>query len=225
MATFVLIPGAGSGPDHWRLVAPLLEAAGHDVVTPDLPNEDDAAGLPEYTAAAIGAIGEREDLIVVGQSLGAFTAAAVAAERPTRMLVYLNGMIPAPGESAGEWWGNTGYEAAAAELYREHGPMSSWADEDFVAVFLHDVPPAVIAATAQRNQGGGIMATPLTAWPDGVPVRAISGSEDRFFPLSFQQRVVRERLGIAPDLIPTGHVSALALPDALAELLNSYAEG
>src|SRR5438128_12456954 len=88
MSTFVLIPGAGSGPDHWHLVAPLLRAAGHDTVTPDLPCESDTAGLPEYTAATLDAIGEREDLVVVGQSLGAFTAAAVAATTPTRVLVY-----------------------------------------------------------------------------------------------------------------------------------------
>src|SRR3954454_25127891 len=104
MSTFVLIPVAVSGPDHWHLLDPLLRAAGHDVVSVDLPCEDDSAGLAEYVGAARAAVGSSEDLIVVGQSLAAFTSAELAAAAPTRLLVYLNGMIPAPGETPGEWW-------------------------------------------------------------------------------------------------------------------------
>ncbi len=222
MSTFVLIPGAGSGPDHWHLVEPLLRAAGHETVTPDLPCESDTAGLPEYTAAVIAAIGDPEDLVVVGQSLGAFTAAAVAAELPARLLVYVNAMIPARGESPGEWWDAVGHEEAAAETLGRHGPMREWGGADLEEVFLHDVPAAAAAGAAQRRQGGGIFATPLADWPDGVPVRVISGRDDRLFPLAFQQRLARERLGVEPDVLPAGHVVALARPDALVELLLGY---
>ena len=220
---FVLLPGAGSGPDHWHLVVPLLRAAGHDTVTPDLPCESDTAGLPEYTAAALEAIGERDDLIVVAQSLGAFTAAAVAAARPTRLLIYVNAMIPEPGESPGEWWTAVGHEEAAARTLRRHGPMSTWTARDLEAVFLHDVPAAAAAGATPRRQGGGIFATPLTSWPDGVPVRVASGRDDRLFPLAFQQRLARERLGIEADVLPGGHAIALAQPEALADRLLAYA--
>jgi hypothetical protein len=36
-----------------------------------------------------------------------------ASRLPVRLLVLLAGMIPAPGESLGEWWTNTGYRQAA----------------------------------------------------------------------------------------------------------------
>jgi pimeloyl-ACP methyl ester carboxylesterase len=219
-----LIPGAGSGPDHWHLVAPLLEAAGHDVVAPELPCEDDAAGLPEYVAAAREAIGGREDLIVVGQSLGAFTAAEVAAAEPTRLLVYLNAMIPEPGESPGEWWGHVGHAEAAASLFESHGSMSSWGPEDFAEVFLHDVSDEAAAGATPLRQGGGVFGTPLTSWPDEVPVRVISGRDDRLFPVEFQQRLARERLGVEPDVLPGGHAIALARPEELAQQLLQYAE-
>ena len=223
MSTFVLLPGAGSGPDHWHLVGPLLRAAGHDVVTPDLPCESDTAGLPEYTAVALDAIGEREDLVVVGQSLGAFIAAAVAASRPTRLLVLVNAMIPARGETPGAWWDAVGHREAAAETLDRHGPMRDWSDADLQDVFLHDVPPAAAAGARPRRQGAGIFATPLDAWPDGVPVRVVSGRDDRLFPLAFQQRLARERLGVEPDVLPGGHLLALARPDALAARLVDYA--
>jgi pimeloyl-ACP methyl ester carboxylesterase len=224
MAAFALIPGAGSGPDHWHLVAPLLRAAGHDVVTPDLPCESDTAGLPEYATAALEAIGDRHDLVVVGQSLGAFTATAVAAARPARLLVHLNAMIPLPGETPGAWWDAVGHAEAAAATLARHGPMRSWTEADLRAVFLHDVPAAAAAGAPARRQGGGIFATPLTSWPDGVPVRVLSGRDDRLFPLAFQQRVARERVGVDPEVLPAGHLVALARPDALAAKLLEVAD-
>jgi pimeloyl-ACP methyl ester carboxylesterase len=224
MSTFVLIPGAGSGADYWHLVAPLLEAAGHDVVAVDLPCEDDTAGLPEYVAAAMQAIGDSRDLIVVGQSLGAFTAAEVAAAAPTRLLVYLNAMIPAPGETPGEWWGAVGHTDAATELLAAHGPMGSWTEEDMAEVFLHDVSDEAAAGAPPLRQGGGVFATPLTTWPVGIPVWVITGRDDRLFPLEFQQRISRERLGVEPDVLPGGHLIALASPEPLAQQLLQYEE-
>ncbi len=218
----MLVPGAGSGADHWHLVAPLLRAAGHETVAAELPCDSETAGLPEYTAAVLDDVGDRDELVVVGQSLGAFTAAAVAAARRTRVLVYVNAMIPRRGETPGEWWDAVGHGKAAAETLARHGPMRSWTETDLAEVFLHDVPPAAAAGATPRSQGGGIFSTPLTSWPDGVPVRVISGRDDRLFPLAFQQRVSRERLGVEPDVLPGGHLIALAQPNVLAVRLLAY---
>jgi alpha-beta hydrolase superfamily lysophospholipase len=57
MATFVLIHGAGDVGWYWHLVARELRAAGHDVIAPDLPCEDDSAGLEEYADTVIRAVG------------------------------------------------------------------------------------------------------------------------------------------------------------------------
>jgi len=80
MSTYVLIPGAGGEAWYWHLVVPLLEAAGHRAVAVDLPASDPEAGLDAYVAAALAAVGTPEgDAVVVGQSLGGFTALQVAA--------------------------------------------------------------------------------------------------------------------------------------------------
>lgn len=224
MPTFVLIPGAGSDSTHWHLVRPLLEAAGHDVVTPDLPCESDDEGLPEYAAAVHAAIGDRDEAVVlVAQSLGAFTAAQVAAERPTALIVYVNAMIPAPGESPGTWWDAVGHAEAAAETLERHGPMSDWTEADIDEVFLHDVPAESLPGVRVLRQAGGIFATPLTAWPGDVPPRVISGLDDRLFALEPQRRIARERLGAKPEVVPTGHLAALADPAAPAERLLASA--
>jgi pimeloyl-ACP methyl ester carboxylesterase len=50
------------------------------------------------------------------------------------------------------------------------------------------------------------------------------GRDDRFFPVEFQQRVARDRLGIAADEMPGGHLVALSQPADLAARLIEYAE-
>jgi pimeloyl-ACP methyl ester carboxylesterase len=56
---------------------------------------------------------------------------------------------------------------------------------------------------------------PLPAWPD-VPTRVLAGRHDRMFPLDFQRRIARERLGVEVDAIDGGHMLAMSDPHALA---------
>ena len=62
---------------------------------------------------------------------------------------------------------------------------------------------------------------PLAAWPD-APTRVLAGRHDRMFPLDFQRRVARERLGIELDEIDGGHMVAMSNPVALADRLEAY---
>ena len=64
---------------------------------------------------------------------------------------------------------------------------------------------------------------PLDAWPD-VPTRFLVCSEDRSIPPDVMRRVVRERLGIVPDEIATGHMPMLARPEELADRLDAYSQ-
>src|SRR5438093_10181459 len=98
MSTFVLIHGAGDVGWYWHLVVPELRERGHDVVAPDLPCDDDAAGLAEYTDTVVDAIGDRSDLILVAQSLAGFTAPLVCERVPVDLMVLLAAMVPQPGE-------------------------------------------------------------------------------------------------------------------------------
>ncbi|MGH2825623.1 MAG: esterase/lipase family protein, partial [Actinomycetota bacterium] len=74
MATFVLIHGAASDSRDWQLIKPTLEGRGHQVVAPDLPCDEDSAGLLEYRDAVISALSDQTDLVVVAHSFGGFTA-------------------------------------------------------------------------------------------------------------------------------------------------------
>ena len=226
--TFILIPGAGGSAWYWHLVAPKLEQRGHEAVAVALPAADDTAGLPEYAAAVVRAIGNREPqrLVIVAQSLGGFTAPLVCRELPAAALVLVNAMIPKPGERAGEWWTNTRYEEARRQQNRRAGRAVD-APFDPLIEFFHDVPqPVIDAAWAQGEprQSEAVFASPCTfeSWPP-VPTRVLIAREDRFFPAEFQRRVARERLGICADEMPGGHLVALSQPDELTARLLAYA--
>lgn len=225
MATYVLIHGAGSDSWYWHLVTPELRARGHDVVAPDLPSDDDQAGLPEYADAVVDAIGDRTDLVVVGQSMGGFTAPMVCARVRASLLILVAAMIPRPGESPGDWWDNTGWEQARRQQAERDG-RNAGGDFDVKAEFFHDVPPEVVTqafARGERGQSGTpfLRPWPLGAWPD-VPTRFLLCREDRFFPAEFMRRIARERLDITADEMDGGHLPALSRPKELADRLEAY---
>jgi pimeloyl-ACP methyl ester carboxylesterase len=228
MAAFVLIPGAGSDSWYWHLVVSELLDAGHDVVPVDLPCDGDSATFTDYANTVVDAIGDRKDLVLVAQSLGGFTAPLVCEHVPVQMLVLVNAMIPLPGESAGDWWANTGQPQAMHEEAARHG--RSYEDDmelmnDFEYIFLHDLPADVKAESEKhvRNQSGRPFADPLPIdqWPN-VPTRALAGRHDRLFPVDFQRTVAKERLGIEIEAIDGGHLLALSRPSDVANRLLGY---
>jgi len=219
VSTYALIPGAGGAAWYWHRVVPLLQEAGHEAIAVDLPGDDETAGLPEYTRLVVSAIGDRNDVVLVAQSLGGFTAPLVAAAAPVRALVLVNAMIPSPGETPGAWWDNTG-AIQARSAAAEQGGYGTEFDE--TAYFLHDVPPEVVATGAphQRPEAGAVFGSvcDFGAWPS-VPIRVVAGADDRFFPVEFQRALARDRLGVPTDVLPGGHLIALAQPARLADYL------
>ncbi|MEP6659427.1 MAG: alpha/beta hydrolase [Acidimicrobiales bacterium] len=216
MATFVLIHGAGSDSWYWHLVVPELRDRGHDVVAVDLPCDDDSAGLSEYADTVVEAIGDRTDLVVVAQSLGGFTAPLVCDRVPVDLMVLVAAMVPKPGESPGKWWANTGWD---------NSPVDG--GFEVMKTFFHDVPPDVAAgamARGERKQSDTPFEKPwpLAKWP-AVPTKFLLCRDDRFFPAEFMRRVVRQRLGITPDEIDSGHLPAFSHPKELAARLHAYA--
>jgi pimeloyl-ACP methyl ester carboxylesterase len=214
MVTFALIHGAGDVGWYWHLVAAELRDRGHHVVAPDLPCEDDSAGLWDYADTVVDAIGGRSKVVVVAQSFGAFTGPLVCERLPVELLVLVAGMIPSPGERPSDWWVNTGYEPESGE----------W-DDDTIATYYHDVPPELAAEALSRERGQsatpGEEPWPLEAWPD-VATRFLLCRDDRLFPPAFMRRIARERLGIDADEIDGGHCVALSRPIELAERLGAY---
>ncbi|MCU1478964.1 MAG: hypothetical protein JWQ64_3657 [Subtercola sp.] len=251
MTAIVLIPGAGGDSWFWYRVVPLLEAHGFAVLAPDLPASDETATFDDYADVVVRAVealreastgsapdpadasssdateasAVDDDLVVVAQSLAGFTAVRVCERLNVRLLIFVNAMIPALGETAGDWWANTGQGAAAAAYAVSEG-RDPHAPFDVIETFFHDVPPDVVATAMERGekpQSDGIFAAPwvATSWP-ATNVKVITGLRDRLFPLAFMQKLSRERLAIEPAVVDGGHLSALSAPDDLAQLITDF---
>lgn len=210
----VLVPGAGGAATYWSYVVPRLIAAGHDVRTVDLPGDDSRAGLEQYAERVLAVV--EPGTVLAAQSMGGFTAAMVAARAKLARLIFINAMIPNPQETPGAWWTNTGHEAARVAAARAGGYAE---DFDLDTYFLHDVPADVLASIQddERDEAAIAFGSPCNfdAWPD-IPIHAIGGADDRFFPVEFQRGLARDRLGVELAVVPGGHLCALSRPRELA---------
>lgn len=216
--TFVLVPGAGGSAWVWSRMTPFLVEAGHHVIAVELPGDDETAGLPEYTALVVDAIGSRSDVVLVAGSLGGFTAPLVCERVPVGELVLVNAMIPNPGETAADWWAHTGALEAQEEAARagEYGPF------DEATYFMHDIDPELVAESKRYPPSEADIAfnsvCDFTAWP-AIRIRVLAGQDDRFFPVGLQRRVAQDRLGVEIDVLPGGHLLPLAQPRQVADYL------
>lgn len=225
MTTFGLIHGSGDGGWAWHLVEHTLRVLGHEAVAPDLPTDRDDATWDDCVDVVVESVGAAADVVVVGHSAGGFVVPLVADRLDARLQVFLVGMVPRPGETAGEWFANVGWSGTVAE--RAHEDHGLTGNPDPMVSFYHDVP-AELATQAMARERSTSERLAETPWPlptmPSIPARYVVTTQDRFIPPSVQRRAAAERLGItAPDEIDAGHCANLSRPGQLARLLADYA--
>jgi pimeloyl-ACP methyl ester carboxylesterase len=225
LSTFALIHGAWHGAWCWeRLVEPLRER-GHEVVTPELPSEDSGLGLEDYADTIERALSDADDVVLVPHSLGGLVGPVMAARRPLRALVYLAALVPEPGLSFSEQLSASSESVLLFEGGRavdDHG-RSHWPDPDATARIMYsDLSPedARRAADRLRPQAQRSQTEPSPAAPPELRVGSIIGANDRVLSPSWSRRVARERLGVQPVELPTGHFPMITHPELLADRLT-----
>ena len=224
-STFILVPGAGGDPFYWHLVEPLLRGAGHEVVAVRLPAGEDGAGLAEYGATIEAAMGDARAVVLVAQSMGAFSAPLAAAAAPERVTRIGRGapLIPGPGATAAPFWAASGQDAAQRAFAVAEGRDPD-APFDLDEMFLHDVPAEVAARLLEEGDSRDetqsfVDPWPLDAWPD-VPTTVIAGARDRLFPLDYMRGLARARLGLEEvTVVDAGHLPALSRPEELTRAI------
>jgi pimeloyl-ACP methyl ester carboxylesterase len=235
MSRFVLIHGAWHGAWCWERVVPLLHAAGHTVIAPDLPGHGTDA--TPWWRVTLGAYARRArdtarqtggPAIAVGHSMGGIVISDAAAREPGLFtgLIYLCAFVPQPGESLMAL-GRLDRHGRAPSAMRRGLTRSTIDPERGPAVFYNTCPPDVAAAATRRLcaqpnlplfQGASAPRAPL-------PPRAyVECSEDRAISIA-HQRFMRERAGIAHvAALATDHSPFFSAPEALAATLGELAQ-
>ena len=116
--TFALIHGAWHGAWYWEPLAAELERRGHRAVAADLPCDDPAVTTIDNAKQVVEALGDADDVVVVGHSLGGIVAPVVARLRPARRVVLLAALVPRPGRSVAEERRCLGGPATGARMPR-----------------------------------------------------------------------------------------------------------
>ena len=231
MSLFVLVHGGYHGGWCWSRLVPELERLGHRAVTPDLPCDEPAAGHDANVAAVVSAMdraGASEDVVVVGHSLGGFTAPLVAQQRMVARLVFLC-TAPLIGGGVAE-------ELRARMMTDRYGAMARFRDEqgrgmmsasDAWQAFYHDCDDATaawaIARLRPQSARPMIEPWPISAWP-AAPRTVILARDDRAVRLDAAQEAGRVILdGAEPILIDGSHSPFLSRPAELALLLHDTA--
>lgn len=213
----VMVHGAFCGGwtfEHFRRP---FEAAGHRVLTPDLPGHgsgENPAGLSmrDYAEAVVGVCkGLEQPPVLIGHSMGGLVACLVAARTPLTALALLAPSAP---------WGVSGAsmeEAASAMGLYALGPywlQAAPPDRTLAEQFSLDRLPAAERATIFARmvpESGRALFETLNWWldpmmttmvgPSAAPVLAIAGGRDVIHPPA-TVRQTAQRLGAAFELFP-----------------------
>ena len=228
MTTFALVHGGYHGAWCWERLTPLLQQAGDDVVTMDLPLDDGTATFDTYADLVCAALdGCDDDVVLVGHSYAGNTITLVAARRPLRHLVFLCAMIPDVGRSLAEQLGdkpemlNPAYEQGLS--VPDEQLRQEWTDLDLACEVFYgdcDEPIAQAALSRLRPQSANPAIFPFSlAEHPGVPTTYIVCSDDQMLRPEWSRQMVRERLTAELIEMPGGHSPMLSRPSDLADVL------
>ena len=239
MSTVVLIHGAWHGAWCWNRVVPLLEQAGHEVVTPDLPGHgEDRTPAAEvtmevYADRVVEALDARpEPVVLVGHSLSGTVISQAAERRPEKIekLVYLCALLLPSGKSAIEASQEDGDSVVlkSARVEEDRGRILL-TEEGMKEALYHDCPEEDFKR-ARR------LISPQPLAPLGTPVEVtqddfgsvrrtyVHTTRDRAVSPAAQERMYTELPCEKVVSMATGHLPFFAAPEELAEHLDSLAK-
>ncbi len=239
MATFVLIHGAWHGGWSFELIQPILEAAGHKVIAPDLPgmggtNEELAAATLARWADFVSEIcvSAEKPVILCGHSRGGLVLSETAERVPSEIaaLVYICAMMLPSGMSREQWRERAEPNPAFRAIVKPHpSGIATVIDRAHAApVFAQLSPPDLVEKAFDR-----LMAEPdqprMTelnlsgARYGAVPRHYIECVHDRTIPISDQRMMQSLQPCDSVTTLDADHSPFLSRPHELASALLKIA--
>lgn len=240
MVTFILIHGAWHGGWSFDAIRPMLEAAGHQVIAPDLPGMGGSdAELADATLAnwadfvADLCRNASRPVILAGHSRGGLVISEVAERVPDHVaaLVYICAMLLPSGFSREQWRDMAEPNPAFRSIIQPHASgIATVVDRDRAApIFAQLSPPDLVEKALSR-----LMAEPdqprmteLSLSPDRygrVPRHYIECTEDRTIPISDQRQMQALQPCASVTTLAADHSPFLSMPQELADALVHIAK-
>jgi len=239
METIVLVHGAWSDASAWSAVAPILKAKGFEVIEVNLPGhgKDNTSfatiTLQSYVDAVKQAIGPRNNVVLVGHSMGGVVISQVAEEIPGQIkeLVYLAAFLPRNGESllSLSQQDADSHIGKYLQIDQAHG-SANLAQDGIIDVFAADAPPAVADQLVAHFKADPLapFATPVALTDanfGSVKKVYIHTLNDHAVSYTLQQAMVKKGHVEREYAIPTSHAPFISMPGVLAAIILQEASG
>lgn len=238
MMTFILVHGAWHGGWCWKKVVPLLRKTGSEVLTPTLSGLGDRSHLTKRLDPSVIDLDlhirdivqlikyeDLEQVVLVGHAYAGMVITGVSEVCPERLahLVYLNGVVPANGESMNSqlaavrgaefaaWVASAirhgeGFLPAPSKTeMRSRWGISDPADIEWMSTHVTPQPVAAMSSPVRIDNPEAV----------AIPRSFICGAEAGF-------QVVAKRVkeaGWAVYHVDSGHATMVTHPRELAEIL------
>jgi pimeloyl-ACP methyl ester carboxylesterase len=237
MATFILVSGAWHAGWCWERVTPLLVAAGHRVITPDLagmgasPVHHGDVTLSLWADQIATLVSKQSDpVILVGHSRGGIVISEAAERVPGSIakLVYLCAFLVPSGRSLMDV--SERPNAMLAQALISEGVSTRLRPDAIGPIFYSETDDAwvgrAVSQLCPEPMEASVTALALTAERFGsVPRAYIECTKDKAISIGLQ-RAMREMLPCDPVLsLETDHSPFYSAPTVLAHALLKIAAG
>lgn len=231
MKSYLFLHGAMRGAWLWHKIKPIMEQAGMNVITYDLPGHgirvSERAGvtMSGYINDVLSYIRKNSlrDLVLVGHSMSGIIISSIAEEVPERIshLVYMAAVVPRDGDALIDLLTKERQEnlrkleGRAEELF---GPLDALRPNYFTDLtgeeqdfYLKQLTPQPLAVFFEK--------IPLKKFSSlSIPRTYILGLRDKALPPALT-REFASRLGVKPFEIDAGHDMMAGKPEEVAGLL------
>jgi hypothetical protein len=222
----VLVHSPLTGPRAWEAAAAVLRSLGHRVAVPDCTAALEEGGS-HYAAVAAAVAAQTGDaatqsVLVAHSGSGALLPAVAAAVPGTAGAVFVDALLPHPGQS----WMDT-----APTALREH--LASLAEDDRLPKWTDWFPPDVIAGLLpdrpeRERFAASVPRVPLSYFEETAPdPEAWPPSWCAYVRLSEvydKEAVEAERSGWPVHRIDGDHLSLMTRPEAIAGVIAGLLE-
>lgn len=229
MAVFLLVPGAWHGAWCWAQLAPLLRAAGHEVITPELVAVPAGANPLPVWAAQIAALAQQAlaPVLVLGHSRGGVVVqeAAGLAPEAVRACVYLAAFMLPVGQSlqSAMAWPQAGGQP---DYLRPARGQCLRVDKAAIVPRFYPHSPAALAQEAAQclhAEPLGAFSAPVTSAPNLRPAIYIECDADQVVPLALQRAMQEASPPARVFGLSADHSPFFSQPQALASVLEQIA--
>lgn len=232
-STIVIVHGAWSSSNDWQHVTDDLTAGGGSVISVNLPGHGSdntpisAISFKLYVDEVKKAIGDRQNVILVGHSFGGIVVSQVAEEIAPQIkkIIYVVAYVPKNGESLLSI-AQTDAESHVGKnlIIDEKNGIASIKKEGIADVFLADAPKQVADYVAQNLKPEPLapLATPVTLTEGKfgkISKVFILTLNDHTIGYNLQQKMTKDANIERLYSLPSSHTPFIMFPHVLAQII------